>query len=54
MFCQCDERRAVGLISQSWRSQALPEKVAPMFLTGNLGEVLLLLSLVISETIIRG
>jgi hypothetical protein len=33
--------------------QAIPTKVAPMFLTGNLGEVFLLLSLVISETILR-
>ena len=33
--------------------QAVPTKLAPMFLTGNLGEVLLLLSLVITEGILR-
>ena len=35
------------------RAQAVPSKVAPMFLTGNLGEVLLLGSLVASEGILR-
>ena len=35
------------------RLQAVPSKVAPMFLTGNLGEVLLLGSLVASEGILR-
>ena len=34
-------------------AQAVPSKVAPMFLTGNLGEVLLLGSLVASEGILR-
>ena len=59
--CPGHVKQAVGAPAQAIREaeqpssclQAVSTRTAPMFLTGNLGEVLLLLSLVLTEGILR-